>query len=114
MFLFEYLVTRIVKIQRRPNHEIVNVRQGRPQHTSCGSVGLKLGRGGNPSGPFCRRLGLSVQCGFKDGLGGVQLLSDQKWELALDGLAVSRVPIGLADEDGLCFVMNAGSVVTCQ
>lgn len=57
---------------------------------------------------------MSVQCGFKDGLGGVQLFSDQKWELTGIGLAVSREPAGFVDDDGLCLVMNAGSVVTCQ
>lgn len=82
--------------------------------TSCGSVGLKLGRGGNASGPFWRRLGLSVQCGFKDGLGGVQLFSDQKCELLVKGLVVSGEPIGFVDDNGLCFVTNTGSVVTCQ
>lgn len=57
---------------------------------------------------------MSVQCGFKDGLGGVQLFSDQKCEVLTNGLVVSREPIGLVDDDGLCFVTNAGSVVTCQ
>lgn len=55
---------------------------------------------------------MSVQCGFKDGLGGVQLFSDQKWELLVNGLTVSSELIGLVD--GLCFVTNTGSVVTCQ
>lgn len=57
---------------------------------------------------------MSVQCGFKDGLGGVQLFSDQKWELLVNGLTVSSELIGLVDKDGLCFVTNTGSVVTCQ
>lgn len=57
---------------------------------------------------------MSVQCGFKDGLGGDQLFSDQKCELLVRGLVVSDEPIGFVDEDGLCFVTNTGSVVTCQ
>lgn len=107
--------------------------------TCCDSVGFRLGRGGKFSGPFCRRLGLSVQCGFKDGLGGVQLF-DQTWEFVLkDGVRTVSgtviAVIGLDDEDdddgeesdvgkddeneddaedGFCFVTNAGSVVTCQ
>lgn len=80
---------------------------------------------------------LSVQCGFKDGLGGVQLF-DQKWELVPeDGIRTVSgtviAVIGLDDEDdedeendvgkddeneddddGFCFVTKAGSVVTCQ
>jgi len=110
--------------------------------TCCDSVGFRLGRGGKFSGPFWRRLGLSVQWGFKDGLGGVQLF-DQKWELVpKDGIRTVSgtviAVIGLDDEDadeddddddeseendvgkdednddGFCFVTNAGSVVTCQ
>lgn len=108
------------------------------EHT-CNSVGLKLGRAGKVSGPFWIRLGVSVQCGFKDGLGGVQPF-DQKWELVpkdgtlTDSSTVIAAVIGLDEDDdvdndteddndddnddedcsGFCFVTNAGSVVTCQ
>lgn len=89
--------------------------------TCCGSVGFKLGRCGKLSGASYVRLGLSVQCGFKDDLGGVQLFSDQtcpfengKDEDEEDGFIVIKVASGLDDEEGLCLVINAGSVVTCQ
>lgn len=64
---------------------------------------MKFGRDEKLSGPFWRRAGLSVQCGFKDGLGGVQLF-DQKWELVLeDGIRTVSdtviVVIGLDDDD---------------
>lgn len=78
-------------------------KERKRKRTCSDSVGLKLGRGGKFSGPFWRRPGLSVQCGFKDGLGGVQLF-DQKWELVPEGgtLTVSDaviVVIGLDDDD---------------